>query len=103
MSGIFIGVITAETLLELALNLPNAFSNAINIAVTICFGMFGNHLYKLHAEQKVREITAQGSPAQISTELARQGGTSIGAAIGFLVVLIAILGGLVFLTGGVEL
>lgn len=101
--GIFIAVISVETLLELALNLPTAFSSAINIGVTIGFGVFGNHLYKLHAQQKVREITAQGTPAQINAELVRQGGTHIGAAIGFLVVLITILASLAFLMGGAEL
>lgn len=101
--GIFMAVVIAETLLELALDLPSSLSSAISIAMTVCFGMFGNHLYKLHVEQKIREITAEGTPTQINAELARQGGTSFGAAIGFLVVLIIILGGLGFLMGGAEL
>ena len=95
--GIFIAVITVETLLEMALNLPQAISSGINIAVAVCFGMFGNHLYKLHAEQKIREISARGTPAQINAELVRQGGTSFGAAIGFVVLLLAVIIGLMAL------
>lgn len=97
--GIFIAVISVETLFELILNLPQAISSGLNIGLAVCFGMFGNYLYKLHVEQKVREISAQGSPAQINAELARQGGTNVGAAIGFAVLLLVVIFALMALIG----
>ncbi|MDP5238681.1 DUF2628 domain-containing protein [Uliginosibacterium sp. 31-16] len=97
--GIFIAAISVETVLEMMLNLPQAISSGVNIGLAVCFGMFGNHLYKLHVEQKIREISAHGSPAQINAELARQGGTSVGAAIGFAVLLLAVILGLMMLIG----
>ncbi len=90
-SWIFIGVVIIEILCEYAFNLPDKLSNAINIGIAVTFGWQGNYLYKLHAEKKIKEITAMNSPEQIKVELAKQGGTNIGAAIGFVVALAAIM------------
>lgn len=90
-SWIFIGVIIVEILCEYAFNLPDKLSNAINIGIAVTFGWQGNYLYKLHAEKKIKEITAMNSPEQAKIELAKQGGTNIGAAIGFVVALAAIM------------
>ena len=55
-------------------------------------------MYKLHVEKKTREIRTMNAPEQAHVELARQGGTSIGAAFGFfaaalaLVILVALVG-----------
>ena len=90
-SWIFIGVVIVEMLCEYAFGFPDKLSNAISLAIAVTFGLQGNSWYKLHVEKKVKEITAMNTPEQAKIELARQGGTSIGAAIGFVVALLAII------------
>ena len=89
-SGIFIGALVLEQLCEYAFGFPSKLSNGVNLGIAVTFGLQGNAWYKLHAEKKVREITAINRPGQVKNELARQGGTSIGAAIGFGVALLVI-------------
>ncbi len=90
-SWIFIGVIVIEILCEYAFGFSSKLSSAINMGIAITFGWQGNYWYKLHVEKKVREIVAINSPEQAKIELEKQGGTSIGAAIGFAVAFIAII------------
>jgi len=90
-SWIFIGMILLEVLCEYAFDFPGKLSNAINIGIAVSFGMQGNYWYKLHTEKKIKEITAMNTPEQSRIELARQGGTSIGAAVGFVVALLAVI------------
>ena len=89
-SWIFIGVVIVETLCEYAFGFPDKLSNAINFGIAATFGWQGNSWYKLHVEKKVKEITSMYAPEVAKIELARQGGTSIGAAIGFVVALLTI-------------
>lgn len=88
-SWIFIGAVGIETLCEYAFGLSDMLSNAITIGIAGPFGLLGNYWYKLHVEKTVKEITTTNTPEQAKIELARQGGTSIGAAIGFAVALLA--------------
>ena len=89
-SWIFLGVMVLEILCEYAFGFPEKFSNIINISIAVTFGLQGNSLYKQHVEKKTREIIAMNTPDQAQNELVRQGGTNIGATIGFIVALIAI-------------
>ena len=89
-SWIFLGVVVLEILCEYAFGFPEKFSNIINISIAVTVGLQGNSLYKQHVEKKTREIIAMNTPDQAQNELVRQGGTNIGATIGFIVALIAI-------------
>jgi uncharacterized protein YecT (DUF1311 family) len=86
----FIGAVLIEQLCEYAFSFPDKISNAINIAIAIAFGKFGNYLYMQHVEKKVKEICALNSPDHVNQELAKQGGTNIGAAFGFVAAFVAI-------------
>lgn len=90
-SWIVIGVVIVEILCEYAFGFPDNLSKAINLAILATIGWQGNSWYKIHVEKKVKEITAMNTPEQAKIELVRQGGTSIGAAIGFVVALLAII------------
>lgn len=84
---IFVGVVCVGTLLELALGLPAGVSGAINLAIAGAFGAQGNAWYQRHVDRKIREIQAMTTPDQVPVEIARQGGTNLGIAIGFFVAL----------------
>lgn len=90
-SWVFIGVVMVELLCEFAFALPDRMSNAINIAIAISFGKFGNYLYKHHAEKKIKEICALSAPDQVDKELRSHGGTNIVAALGFVAAFVAIM------------
>ena len=56
--------------------------------INIFVGQSGNYDYRTHAEKRVNQtISENKDPTQLSAELARNGGTSIGAAIAFSVLL----------------
>ena len=44
---------------------------------SMLLGLFGNRLYKEHAQRKIRQITATADPQQAPLQLARQGGASM--------------------------
>lgn len=88
---IFIGAVVVEALCEIAFGFSGKISNAINLGIAVAFGMHGNYLYKLHVEKKTKEIMSLNASEQIKIELSRQGGTSIGAAAGFVFALLLIL------------
>lgn len=54
-------------------------------------GFFGNYLYKIHVEKKVKEITMTYTPQQAVIELVRKGNNSIVAAICFPLLIISTL------------
>jgi hypothetical protein len=86
-SWIFIGIIFAEEVFELAFAFPAAVSNAVNIAIAFTYGWHGNSWYKLYCEKKIREIAPNGMAIESARiEVVRQGGTNIRAAIGFVLV-----------------
>lgn len=97
-SWIFVGLLVVESLCEYAFGFSDKLSHTINVGINVVFGWQGNYLYKLHVEKKTREIRTMNAPEQAHVELARQGGTSIGAAFGFfaaalaLVILVALVG-----------
>lgn len=86
----YVGIIGVVTLSEYAFGVSGTLSNAVDVGLSFALGMQGNYLYKLHVQKKVRAITAMYTPEQADIELTRQGGTSIGAAIGFAVAALAI-------------
>jgi hypothetical protein len=88
---IFVGLLGVEQLAEYIFGSPAILSFAISIATIATLGWQGNSLYKHHVQEKVIEITAMNTPEQADIELARQGGTSIGAAIGFYIAALAII------------
>ena len=90
-SWIYIGVISLEVLCEIAFGLPAAISTGVNIGIAIAFGLKGNAWYQQHVDQQVSQIIAAHPPAQARLELARRGGTNIGAAVGFLGALLVLL------------
>ena len=91
-SWIFIGVVAAEMIAELAIGVPSSITSSINLGIAIGFGLKGNALYQQHVNQRVDQILASHAPEQARIELARQGGTNIGAAVGFVVALLVLLG-----------
>lgn len=99
-SWFFIAAIVVEELFELAFNFPASLSNAINIAIAATYGWQGNYWYKLHCERKLREIAPSGvadNAARLC--IAREGGTNIGAGIGFVAVAVILLFIMAALTG----
>lgn len=83
-----------ETLFEYAVGISdsdNVISYAIDLGISVIIGFQGNYLYKLHIEKPVKVIIATNTPERNKIELARQGGTSIEAAIGYTVLLLAVL------------
>lgn len=95
-SFIYIGVITVGILVEIAFNVSYGLSTAITFSIAGLFGIQGNYWYKLHADRKTKEIIAFNAPEKARPELERQGGTSIGAAIGFVALLLAVIELIIF-------
>ncbi|WP_429016524.1 DUF2628 domain-containing protein [Comamonas sp. 4034] len=91
-SWIFIGVVVAELIAELAIGVPSSIASSINLGIAIGFGLKGNAWYQQHVNQRVDQILASHAPEQARIELARQGGTNIGAAVGFVAALLVLLG-----------
>ena len=76
-------MIVGQTICELAFGFPQWLSSAINIGIQVTCALRGNHWYKLHVEKKLRESApADASTEAIRLQLAKEGGTNLGAAIG---------------------
>ena len=86
-SWIFIGVIGLEVIAELAFGLLAAVSTGLNLGIAISFGLKGNTWYQRQVEQSVQQTMATRTPEQARLELARKGGTNMGAAAGFIAAL----------------
>lgn len=91
-SWIFIGVVVAELIAELAIGVPSSITSSINLGIAMGFGLKGNAWYQQHVNQRVDQILASHAPEQARIELARQGGSNIGAAVGFVAALLVLLG-----------
>jgi len=90
-SWIFIAAVIVETILEIVLGVSGRLSNAINLGIAAFVGSQGNSLYKAHVETKVREIAPAGAQDEATRiRLAREGGTNVGAAFGFVVAFIVL-------------
>ena len=98
--GAFVVFVLVQILAEAFLGLPPAVSNGANIGVGIAFGMKGNVWYQAFVDKKVSQILAIHTPDQARLELARQGGTNIGIAIGLVVAALVLLGCIVLLLEG---
>ncbi|WP_312834672.1 DUF2628 domain-containing protein [Comamonas sp.] len=90
-SWIFIGVVVAELIAELVIGVPSSITSSINVGIAIGFGLKGNAWYQQHVNQLVDQILASHAPEQARIELAQQGGTNIGAAVGFVAALLVLL------------
>lgn len=101
-SGIFIAVIGAETLCEIAFGFPGWLSGAVNVFMACFFGAQGNTLYQRHVDKQVDAILASHPPEQARMELTRRGGTNFGAAIGLVVALLVLLTLIVAVVGVQE-
>lgn len=91
-SGIVIGILILETIVEVVIGGSRISStiNFFNIGLFIGVGFSGNSWYKKHVEKSVREVRSKCLPDQVAIELAKAGGTSMGAAIGATVGLLAV-------------
>lgn len=90
-SWIFIGVIVAELIAELLIGVPSSITSSINLGIAIGFGLKGNAWYQQHVNARIDQILATHTAGEARTELARAGGTNMGAAIGFVVALFVLL------------
>lgn len=87
---ILFSVYIVLTIIEEYLEFPEGLSNVLDFSLALAVGFYGNHYYRLHAEQKIREIGTAISPDRLQAELARRGGTNIGAALGVAAVLLVL-------------
>ena len=72
--------------------IPDNIFRLFSIATTILVATQSNALYKFYATKKALKITSTNNPEQARLELARQGGTNIGAALVALIAYILITG-----------
>jgi uncharacterized protein DUF2628 len=85
----FIGILVVEAVCELAFGMSIKAANAINLLVALANGSWGNRIYKDYVEEKVKEIAASGASDEATRmRLANEGGTNLGAAVGFTVAII---------------
>lgn len=87
---IFLGLYSVIILAETAFGVSDTLFGVISMGIAVTLGWQGNSLYKHHVQKKVKEITAMNTPEQTDIELARQGGTNIGAAVGFTIACLAL-------------
>jgi hypothetical protein len=96
---IFFGVILLESVLEeilfvrmLRMPEPPAVSNlVVGLAAAIVCGAFGNQWYLSHARKVIADVRSQGlTEDEHLRVLARRGGTSVLASIGFFVLFVVV-------------
>jgi hypothetical protein len=76
-----LALIFVEGLMETQVEVSILFSYAICVAFNIAIACVGNALYRKHFERAIRTLSPGRDPACLRIELARQGGTSLAAAI----------------------
>ncbi|MEN3111085.1 DUF2628 domain-containing protein [Uliginosibacterium paludis] len=87
-----LGFVMFETSLEQIASVPASITAAIYLLMAIGFGVSGDRLYRYHVDSSVRLITGSGSaPAAVDAELIHKGGTSLCHAMGFVMLLVAVL------------
>jgi hypothetical protein len=91
---IFFGVILAESVLEEVLfvgalgmpEAPAALSRLVGLAAALVCGSYGNRWYLSHAQKVITAVRSRGLPEEeYRRVLAKVGGTSLPAAVGFFV------------------
>jgi hypothetical protein len=91
ISVIFGSIFAFQVVIEDVFDFPELVSNVVNMMLLIGLGLYGNHWYLLHVEERVKRIRAENAQSTVAAELARQGGTSVAAAIGMVVAIVAAL------------
>jgi len=88
-SWVLIGLVLVEIICEFIFKLSPHVSNTVSIATGVAIGSQGNRLYLSHVEQRLRELVPNDESSETTRmQLAQAGGTSVGAGIGFLVILL---------------
>ena len=95
IAGIFFGVILLETVLEEVVwvgilgkpEAPAAFGRLVGFVASIVCGWLANEWYLSHARKAISEVRSLGLSEEAHLEaLAKRGGTSLAASLGFLVI-----------------
>lgn len=93
ITAIFLGVLLLETLLEEIVytrvlgrpEAPGTLGNMIGLVGAMICGGFGNEWYLSHTQEVIAQVRGQGLPEDAYLqELAKRGGTSFAASLGFL-------------------
>src|SRR5215831_5656813 len=88
---IVFGIAVSEIIGEYLFGLPGGITAAINIGIGVAYGMQGNRWYRVHTEQKLRELAPTGAADEATrARIAKVGGTSAGAVVAFMAALIAL-------------
>ena len=107
-AGIFYGVLLLETLLEEVLYVgvlgkpeaPGSFGSFFGLIAGMVCGGFGNEWYLSHTQKAIDEVRSQGLAEDSYLQaLAKRGGTSYAASLGFLVLFLVAVLFIVSLTG----
>jgi hypothetical protein len=80
-----LALVFVEGVLETQIEVSIVFSYAIGVVFNVAIACVGNALYRKHFERAIRALSPGRVPAALRIELARQGGTSIAAAVAFTV------------------
>jgi hypothetical protein len=92
ITGIFFGLILVESVVEEVVfvgilgwpETPVALDRAVGIGAAVVCGVFGNRWYLSHARKVIVKTRSEGQREDAYLQkLARRGGTSIAASIGF--------------------
>lgn len=83
-AAILVGFYFLLGILE-AMGVPAGLTGIMQLAVAITVAMFANHGYRQFVEERVAQIARTTQESALKAELARQGGTNMGGAIGFAV------------------
>jgi hypothetical protein len=78
----YVGLLAIAGLCQLALHFADSATTPGFLVVGLVIAIQGNYLYKVHVEKSVARIVSRTAPQEVASELAKRGGTSVGAAIG---------------------
>jgi hypothetical protein len=88
---IFIGIIAVEIVCESLFKLPSETGEIVNIAIAVTLGSQGNNLYRWHVEKRLRELAPNDvCNGEVRMQLAKVGGTNIGAGVGFVAIVVIV-------------
>lgn len=91
---IFYGIILLESILEWRVfgdETPRGLEGLVGLAAAIVCGAYGNRWYLAHATKVIMQVRAQElSGNAFMDAISKRGGTSIGAALGFFAVIVAV-------------
>lgn len=89
-------VLVVELIAVIATSVSVATFNFIryfHFVLALAYGIHGNGWYKLHVQEKIREIAPTTGPSDeaFRIRVAKEGGTNLGAAVGFSAVMIILI------------